>query len=205
MFKSVLGGCQGLPERLKLLLHFADICHATGYAHSRGVIHRDLTPENVMVGQFGNQPEARFGASIDWGDAARFTRLPGHGSALVAGAGDQLRFLDPGDGRELFAVIDPGNDLTSIDFAPDGRALVTGGQDGSLRFRSSSGHPLAGSPRWRSAIPMASSSRRTARRWSFSRRALRARAGPSISCSWGTQRSCARPLNTCAARSKSMA
>ncbi len=60
-FKIALQAARTLPERLKLLSHFADICHAVAYAHSRGVIHRDLKPENVVLGQFGET------VVLDWG------------------------------------------------------------------------------------------------------------------------------------------
>ncbi len=60
-FKTALGNARTLPERLKLLSHFADVCHAVAYAHSRGVIHRDLKPENVVLGEFGET------VLLDWG------------------------------------------------------------------------------------------------------------------------------------------
>ena len=58
---AALHECKGLPDRLALVRHFADICHGVAYAHSRNVIHRDLKPSNIMTGQFGET------VILDWG------------------------------------------------------------------------------------------------------------------------------------------
>ncbi|MFN0149713.1 MAG: serine/threonine-protein kinase [bacterium] len=47
-----------LPAALRL---FLKVCEATAFAHSHGVIHRDLKPQNVMVGEFGEA------LVMDWG------------------------------------------------------------------------------------------------------------------------------------------
>jgi serine/threonine protein kinase len=45
----------------RLLRIFIGICHPVAYAHARGVIHRDLKPHNVMLGDFGEV------YVMDWG------------------------------------------------------------------------------------------------------------------------------------------
>jgi serine/threonine-protein kinase len=48
-----------------LLRRFVDVCHAIAFAHSQGVIHRDLKPTNVMLGEYGET------IVLDWGLAKR--------------------------------------------------------------------------------------------------------------------------------------
>jgi serine/threonine protein kinase/Flp pilus assembly protein TadD len=48
-------------EWLRLLEVFVDVCQAVAFAHSRGVLHRDLKPDNVMLGAYGET------VLLDWG------------------------------------------------------------------------------------------------------------------------------------------
>src|SRR5208282_2431225 len=48
-------------DRGRLVAVFEQVCQALAYAHTHGVIHRDLKPGNVMVGAFGEVQV------MDWG------------------------------------------------------------------------------------------------------------------------------------------
>ncbi len=57
-----------LDDHLEIFMH---VCNAVHFAHSRGIVHRDIKPQNVFIGRYG---EVYLG---DWGLAIRPEREPG--------------------------------------------------------------------------------------------------------------------------------
>jgi len=76
------------------------VCDALSYAHEKGVVHRDVKPENVMVGPFGEV------YLLDWGVALDLTAPQGDLSVVGTPA-----YMAPEMVRGALAEISPRTDV----------------------------------------------------------------------------------------------
>jgi tRNA A-37 threonylcarbamoyl transferase component Bud32 len=65
-------------SRTRLLGIFLKVCNAIDYAHTKGVIHLDLKPSNVIVGDFGDVHV------LDWGLSTLITHLSEYDGEAVS-------------------------------------------------------------------------------------------------------------------------
>src|SRR5262249_28554514 len=111
-------------EFRKLLGRFVDVCEAIAFAHSKGVLHRDLKPHNVMLGRYGET------LLIDWGvarvigdrepvgpEAARESALvppSGSGHAPTVGAIGSPPYMSPEQAAGEAGSLGPATDVYGL-------------------------------------------------------------------------------------------
>ncbi len=112
-------------EFRQLLGRFVDVCEAIAYAHSRGVLHRDLKPDNVMLGKYGET------LVVDWGlakatgrrdadpeDFSEATLLPqsgeSHDPTLAGRALGTPAFMSPEQAEGRLADLGPATDIYAL-------------------------------------------------------------------------------------------
>jgi serine/threonine protein kinase len=116
-----------LSERLRLFLRIAE---TVAFAHARGVLHRDLKAENVMVGAFGEVLVLDWGLAKVLGEGELASARATGESAILGTAG----FMSPEQQRGDSAAVDARTDVYSLgallrwmtfgDAAPPLRAII---------------------------------------------------------------------------------
>jgi serine/threonine protein kinase len=96
-----------LPERLRI---FQRICETVAFAHAHGVLHRDLKPQNVMVGAYGEV------LVLDWGIA----KLTPQAQAATAEGDTPPESTDPESGFTAPESADPESGSATHDAPPRG-------------------------------------------------------------------------------------
>jgi len=113
-------------ELRRMLSRFLDVCNAIAYAHSRGVLHRDIKPGNILLGPYGET------LVVDWGLAkvvGRDERSTGDPSAeptlrppSASGTGETVpgtalgtpAYMSPEQAEGRLDLLGPASDVYSL-------------------------------------------------------------------------------------------
>lgn len=102
VLKRIAGGDEQATNRYpthQRIEALADACQALAYAHARGVIHRDVKPENIWLGNFGEVYLLDWGTAKVWGSIDDQTLTRYDASKLKEAEEQQLLTLTGGGQR----------------------------------------------------------------------------------------------------------
>jgi serine/threonine protein kinase len=97
---------------------FVQVCRAMAYAHARGVVHRDLKPGNILLGDYGEVYVADWGIARILGSALKeeensqdgATRVENEEGLIIGSPG----YMSPEQARSDWANLDHRSDLFSL-------------------------------------------------------------------------------------------
>ena len=126
---------ESFPEGLRLIVRISE---PLAFAHSRGVLHRDLKPGNIMIGPFGEVLVMDWGLAKRINDPAAQILHPAPGDASIAvpsstGVVGTPGFMAPEQGRGDAAS--PRSDIFSLG-AVMAFTLTNGGSMAGSKFRA---------------------------------------------------------------------
>lgn len=109
----------------RLIEAFRTVCEAIGYAHNKGVIHRDLKPDNVMIGDFGEVYVVDWGLALVPGGQSKDRTQPAWDGATQLGPRSSTRtehgvvvgtpaYMPPEQARGLRDEITPQSDVWAL-------------------------------------------------------------------------------------------
>ncbi len=130
------------PFERRLIELFGRVCEAMAHAHGRGVIHRDLKPDNIMIGDLGQV------IVMDWGIARR-----------IGGAFDDDRSHGPPSSEEpsLDLLTQRGDVLGTLAYMPpeqaSGEIFALGPSSDVFALGAILYHLLTGKPPFEAASP----------------------------------------------------
>ncbi len=94
----------------EILLSIIKVCDALSFAHSRGVIHRDLKPDNIMLGSFGQVFVMDWGCAQVIGDRA-IVEGDVEPDGMVIGT---VQYMAPEQARGMISQIDARTDVFAL-------------------------------------------------------------------------------------------
>jgi len=132
---------------VRLLGAFVQVCRALAYAHARGVLHGDIKPDNILLGDFGEVYLADWGLAKVHRDSSVRQHLRGSQPPPAFGSptGGTPGYLSPEVALGHWSDVDQRSDLFALGvilyeiltgkhpfgFAADARALVTAYEKGA--------------------------------------------------------------------------
>ena len=94
----------------RILRCLATVCDVLAFAHSRGIIHRDIKPDNIMVGAFGEVYLMDWGCALVVGDRASPDSVTDAEGTVIG----TIRYMAPEQARGEISRVDARSDVFAV-------------------------------------------------------------------------------------------